>query len=61
MIKSRFENPALVMPAVLAVYPFGFAIFVVFLFPDWQPGLGFIDDVTAGLEGCIPVWRRDTD
>lgn len=44
-----------------AIDPAGRAAGVVFLLPDGDAGLGFVDDGAAGVEGVAAVRRRHAD
>lgn len=41
--------------ATLAIDPTRITIGVVLFFPDWQPDLQLVDDISAGQEGLITV------
>ena len=47
--------------AVVAADPPGGAIGEMFLFPDGDPRLYFVDDVSAGVEGGVPVGGGNAD
>src|SRR6185312_4827134 len=45
--------------AALAVHPTGVAVLIVFLFPDRDAVLHFVDDVAAGAKRLVAVARRN--
>ena len=47
--------------AVLAIHPTGIAVRVVFLLPDRNAVLHFVDDESARIEGFAPMLGADTD
>ncbi len=47
--------------AAFAINPARTAVDIVLFFPDRQPYLHLVDDVTAGIERLIPVRGRDAD
>jgi hypothetical protein len=55
------DSVTTMLRTAFAIDPVRIAVDVVFFFPNWQPDLEFIDNVSAGLERLIAVRRRNAD